>query len=111
MTIHVIIRHRLSWWKPFLCIPAGSNFAHQFNQSQKAILMDRIKTGKMYKERTTAICDKQILLPCGNSKLCFCLTEQVPSDKNNLPFPYGRGRFAPKSQTLDTGSQFYSLSI
>ena len=44
--------------------------------------MEAIKPNKTYKTSETAICNRQILFSRENSKLCFCLTEPVQSDKN-----------------------------
>ena len=55
--------------------------------------MDTIKVSSTGKRRGTVICDKQILFSRENSKLCFCLTEQVPSDKNATCPSFGRGGF------------------
>ena len=37
------------------------------------------------KRTDLTICNRQIPQSRDCGKLCFCLTEQVPSDKNNLP--------------------------
>ena len=49
--------------------------------------MNTKKRIKKSKKRTTAICDKQILCSCEHSKLCFCPTKQVSSDKNATCLP------------------------
>jgi len=73
--------------------------------------MDTIKPIKKSKQRETAICEKQILLSCDSSKLCFCPTKQVPSDKNKLALPFGQGWLPPKSEAHDVARLFHNLSI
>jgi hypothetical protein len=65
---------------------------YSINQLFQTFFRNRIKPQKISKRCETAICVKQILFSCENSELCFCPTEQVPSDKNNSRFP-------PKSET------------
>ena len=47
-----------------------------------------------------AICDRQILLSCDSSELCFRPTKLVLSDKNLTRPPIRSGRFLPKSETV-----------